>query len=124
MRGSWFYCALRIKNSQIKLEKGLQSSEKLPLYLMDNPYDIVDYVESCNLYAKPGVNVNDVMCLAVRKGSLDRAKLERIDGFVWNLKNPYIYHGVIDSDDLFLITDLDGLIGKITDVKRKKRFWK
>ena len=114
MRGSWFYCALRIKNSQIKLEKGL----------MDNPYDIVDYVESCNLYTKPGVNVNDVMCLAVRKSSLDIAKLERIEGFVWNMKNPYIYHGVIDSDDLFLITDLDGLIGKITDVKRKKRFWK
>lgn len=123
MREKWLYCAMYMKNATSVLDRGLFSTHKGPLYLASNPEDIVEFYETCYDYSNYLVR-SGVMCLAVKIKDLDKSKLEKINDFVWNLKNPYIYHGVIPKESLFLITDSDGLIGRVVDVKRRKRFWK
>lgn len=122
MRRKWMYTALYMKDASKKLKQGLSGSVKEPLYLTEEPYDIVEFFETSrnpdNYLVRSGV-----MGIAIPFSRLNKSKLVKTDGYIWNMKEPYIYNGVIAFKDMYLITDKDGLVGKLDELEKRSRFW-
>ena len=102
-----------------KQKKNWNISTSNVVCLAKDPYEANDYCE-CAEDVADSVYDSGIVVLAINVTGLDRRRLMQ-DPNLHDIES-YIYQGIIPVDNIYVITEKKGLVGKLVELKRVPSF--